>query len=89
MPGDYLRLPVYQLRLLIDKQPALDAAEQQALAVAVASPHMKPEGRRSYLRLLRRIADPPRSQRREPRAVIEHDPEKAAAWFAEMGVRVH
>lgn len=89
-PATYLALPIYQLRVLVDNQPGLEAEEQQSLILATSAPHMKPEARRRYSKMLDALAG--RRRRRPPEAeavdVIEHNPQAAAEWFAAQGVRV-
>ena len=88
-PAVYLAMPIYQLRVLIEFQPAIDAEEQQALALAVSSPHMKPGDRRQYSRALEAMARPRRrDEPAEAMEIIEYNPALAAQWFASQGIRV-
>lgn len=68
---------------------AIDPLEAQETlqAIHIASvPHMKPHERRRLVRRLRRRADPfPRERAEQP---VERDPEKAAAYFQSLGIRV-
>lgn len=92
-PATYLAMPIYQLRVLVEFQPAIDAEEQQALALAVASPHMKAEDRRHYSRVLEALARPRQrgrtSEMAEATEIVEHNPALAAEWFASQGIRVN
>ena len=81
-------MPLYQLRVLVEFQPAIDAEEQQALALAVSSPHMKPGDRRHYSRVLDGLARPLRRETTKTMEIVEYNPAMAAEWFAAQGIRV-
>lgn len=82
-------MPMYQLEILIENLPAIEAEEEQAAAVAATAPHMKDEHRRQYLRSLRNEIRTMRINARPERyEIIEHDPALAAEWFGGMGIKV-
>lgn len=82
-------MPMYQLEILIDFMPAVEAEEEQAAAIAATAPHMKDEHRRQYLRNLNTEIRAMRIMARPERhEIIEHNPALAAEWFASVGGKV-
>ncbi len=76
-------MPQWQLGLLLDSLPALQAERLIDLMTASMAPYMERDDRRHLIRNLQRIAhidDEP-----EPIEMIEHNPEKAAEWLAAQG----
>ena len=88
-PEGFLTMPLYQLAILTEHLPALEASEMRAAMTAASAPHMKDGNRRTLYRQLDSLARP-LEPREEPQPIekIAHDPEAAAAWFADMGVKV-
>lgn len=75
--------------MLIEQLPPIEAGELLAATQAAAAPHTKPEDYRAFVRSLRReirralpVPEPPKVE------LIEHNPEKAAAWLEARGIRV-
>lgn len=76
--------------MLADYFPALEAERVQCAVVAASAPHLKQEAYRALraqLNAATHVLAPP-AEPEAPREHIEIDREKAAAWFAEQGVRV-
>ncbi len=69
--------------------PALDASELQAAVTAAVAPQLKGVDYKALRKSLQAQAKAlyPRPQTVAPE-VIRHDPEAAAAWFAEQGVLI-
>lgn len=83
-------MPAYLLRPLCDYLPALEAADLRRAVTAATAPHVKQHDYRSLLWTLdaqmRPLYPPPPD---EPAIEhVEEDRDKAAAWFAEQGVKV-
>jgi hypothetical protein len=82
-------MPIYLLEPLIQYLPALQASERLAATTVTTAPHLKQQDYRRFIRALQREAwrmmPTPEPQ---TYAVVEHNPEKAAQWFAERGFRV-
>jgi hypothetical protein len=83
-------MPAYQLEVLIQYLPSLEASELRDQITATVAPHTKPYAFRTLMRSLSRLAakieSPPPPE--PPRAYVELDREKARAWFEQQGVRV-
>lgn len=85
-----MEMPLYQLGILIEQLPRLEAAHLQQAAQATAVPHMKKEDRKTFLKRLERTARIAGS-RPTPTPIIqtgEQDAEKAREWFASRGIKV-
>lgn len=86
-PDRLWRLPQWQLELLVEQLPALKAEEQLSRIDAASAPYAKDYERRSFIQRLLGLV-----RYREPRPprvqVAEVDPQKAAQWFAQQGIRV-
>lgn len=82
-------MPLCHLRPLIEHMPAVEAAELRAWLPVVAFPRLEAQERRRFDRELQRrsrvFRPTPAAQQSE---IIEHDPEKAAAWFRQQGIDV-
>lgn len=72
--------------LLTRQLPAVEAGETLQASLAAMVPHLQERDRRSFLRDLRRQAEPIMPRVREP--IIEMNPVLAAQWFAEQGIQV-
>ena len=84
-----LSLPGYLLVELLQWLGPLEAAEQQAAVEAAIVPHATERDQNAVWRRLAALADRLLPQPEpEPVTIIREDPEAAAAWFAEQGVRV-
>lgn len=82
-------MPLYQLRPLVENLPAIEAVEQQGRANAATVPYLEQDVRRQYMRALEQAARPLRPKEEPMRFEhIEHDPDKAAEWFEQMGFKV-
>lgn len=82
-------MPIWQLQLLIRQMPTIQAAEQLRDINTAMMPHVKAEARTSFIGRLTRTAQRYTVKpRREQIAVIEHNPAKAAEWFAQRGIVV-
>lgn len=70
--------------------PALEAKQQLDAVSAAAAPHARPSDYRRFVAELEADAAvlTPITIPRAPMDVQEYDPVKAAAWFAEQGVKV-
>ncbi len=80
-------MPQWQLDLLLESLPALQAERLIDLMTAAMTPYMERDDRWRMIRNLQRIAridDEP-----EPIEVIEHNPEKAAEWLRQQGWQVN
>jgi hypothetical protein len=67
--------------------PGLQAEELEQAIVAAISPHMRRSDRQRLLARLDKVAHPSRPKPK-PVEIVEHDPEKARAWFESMGAQV-
>ena len=83
-----LQTPIWYLRVLLDSIAVLEADELQTAISASSYPYLKDPARRKLQRRLRRLTKPTRPARGQRFEVIEHNPEKAAEWFAAMGFQV-
>lgn len=84
-PDGVMATPIWALRTLLHELPTIEAEQIQRYATAVLLPHLDPHDRRAMLRQLADYTAPAITPSPEP---SEHDPDKAAAWFATRGVRV-
>lgn len=83
-----LQTPIWYLRVLLQAIDVLEAEEMQAAISASAYPYLKEPDRRRMQRRLRRLTKPSRPPHGQRFEVVEHNPQKAAEWFAAMGMRV-
>ena len=81
-----LTTPQWVLGLLLDEMPRLQAEELEQAIVAAIAPYMRRADRQRLLSRLSAITHP--RPKPKPMQIIEHDPEKARAWFENMGAQV-
>lgn len=81
-----LTLPAWVLQELMDLLPVIQAEELRNQALVAMLPHMKEHDRR---RVLRKLDAARARQARAPIEVVEVDPDKARAYFAALGAKVH
>lgn len=79
-------MPLWLLSILIEQMPTLQAEEMEAAMTAAMTPHLRPGDRSRLMRRLSAIARP--KLEAKPIEVLEHDPEKARAWFEGRGIEV-
>lgn len=77
--------PIWALRTLLHELPMIEAEYVQRYANATLLPYLDQHARKSLLQQLADYTAPAIMPKPEP---AEHDPDKAAAWFATRGVRV-
>ncbi len=90
-PERVLQLPQYLVRILITNDIPLDAVEQQDRMLAAATPYLDDGERQRLVRQLAALARKlaPVAQAPAPAVlIVEEDPAKAAAWFAEHGAHL-
>ena len=81
-----LEAPQWLLALLLDAIPRLQAEELETAILSSLAPHMRRSDRQRLLARLAEAAHP--RPKPKPMQIIEHDPEKARAWFEARGIEV-
>lgn len=80
-------MPLWQLTILIEEQPALAAVELIDAITAARAPWLKRDDWEYLIETLRDMAGIEKPIR-QPIEVVEHDPTKAADYFRSMGMIV-
>lgn len=82
-------MPRWQLHILTQQASRVEARRLHRAATAAMTPHLKDDARRDLLGRLERMSATPKTipAPMAPTSRV-HDPEAAAAWFRERGVRV-
>ncbi len=88
-PERVLHIPFRLLYILIEQLPALDAERMYNDAITASTPQMEDEHRESFFDALRELMEPlqPIAIAQPQPQIIEHNPEKARAYFAAMGLQ--
>ncbi len=82
-------MPGWVLAPLIEHLPRLEARALHREIVANLAPYLRATDRRRLMRRLEYKAElRGTGATREPMVPVEHDPEKAKAWFEARGIKV-
>jgi hypothetical protein len=88
LPEELYAMPRWQLHILTQQASRVEARRLHRAATAAMTPHLQNDARRDLLSRLERMSDTPKPIAPPSTAPRVHDPEAAAAWFRERGVRV-
>ncbi len=81
-------MPLWLIKQLDEAVAPIQAEESLRLTTVAQVPYMEARKRRRYLRRLQRESNPFPAEPQQPQEVAEKDPEKAAAYFRRLGIRV-